>query len=204
MASMEARLPAGVLAGLGSCRGRAETLDQTQALGRFLAGIERRAFRMAQIATGDADEALDLVQDAMLKLAERYASRGESEWTPLFYRILKSRILDWHRRNKVRNRWRAWFGGPDEKDQDDPLEAVPDATAPDPSRLVAHKRAAQALEEALRKLPFRQQQAFLLRAWEELDVAETAQVMGCSEGSVKTHYSRAVHTLRQRLGDHWP
>lgn len=205
MASVEARLVAGVLVGLGSCRGRAETLDQTQALGRFLAGIERRAFRMAQIATGDADEALDLVQDAMLKLAERYASRTEAEWAPLFYRILQTRILDWHRRNKVRNRWRVWFGrGDAEDDPDDPLEWVPDTAAPDPSKQVVLKRAAQALEEALRKLPRRQQQAFLLRAWEELDVAQTAQAMGCSEGSVKTHYSRAVHTLRQRLGDHWP
>lgn len=204
MASMEAQVPADVLAGLGSCRGRAETLDQTQALGRFLAGIERRAYRMAQIATGDADEALDLVQDAMLKLAERYASRDETEWPPLFYTILQSRILDWHRRNKVRNRWRAWFGGSDEGEQDDPLEAIPDVKAPDPIRQLANKRAAEALEAALRKLPLRQQQAFLLRAWEELDVTETAQVMGCSEGSVKTHYSRAVHTLRQRLGDHWP
>ena len=134
MASVEARLAAGVIVGLGSCRGRAETLDQTQALGRFLAGIERRAFRMAQIATGDADEALDLVQDAMLKLAERYASRTEAEWTPLFYRILQTRILDWHRRSKVRNRWRVWFGrGDAEEDPDDPLEWVPDTSAPDPA-----------------------------------------------------------------------
>ena len=204
MAGVEARLTAGVIAGLGSCRGRAETLDETQALGRFLAGIERRAFHMAQIATGDADEALDLVQDAMLKLAERYASRTEAEWAPLFYRILQTRILDWHRRNKVRNRWRAWFRRANEDDPDDPLESVPDTAAPDPAKQVALKRAAQALEEALRKLPPRQQQAFLLRAWEELDVAQTARVMGCSEGSVKTHYSRAVHILRQRLGDHWP
>jgi RNA polymerase sigma-70 factor (ECF subfamily) len=205
MASAEARLAAGVLAGLGPCRGRAATLDETQALGRFLAGIERRAFRMAQIATGNADDALDLVQEAMLKLAERYASRTEAEWTPLFYRILQTRILDWHRRSKVRNRWRVWFGrNDDEGDPGDPLESVPDPTAPDPAKQVERKRAAQALEKALRALPPRQQQAFLLRAWEELDVAQTAQVMGCSQGSVKTHYSRAVHALRRRLGEHWP
>lgn len=206
MASIEARLITSTIIGLGSCCGRVETLDQSQALSRFLAGIERRAYRMAQISTGDADDALDLVQDAMLKLAERYALRPEAEWTPLFYRILQSRILDWHRRNKVRNRLRAWFGthASEDDDPDDPLENVPDVHAPDPARQVATKRAAQALDKALRTLPLRQQQAFLLRAWEELDVAQTARAMGCSEGSVKTHYSRAVHALRKQLGEHWP
>jgi len=206
MASLEVRLTPGIIVGLGSCRGRAKTLDQTQAMDRFLAGIERRAYRMAQIAIGDADEALDIVQDAMLKLVERYSTRTEEEWTPLFYRILQSRILDWHRRTKVRNRLRAWFGGGtgEGEDADDPLHNVPDVHAPDPARQVLTKRAAQALDEALQELPLRQQQAFLLRAWEELDVAQTAHVMGCSEGSVKTHYSRAVHTLRRRLGEHWP
>ena len=206
MASLEVRLPQDILVELGSCQRRARTLDQTQAMGRFLAGIERRAYRMAQIAVGDADEALDIVQDAMLKLVERYSARSEAEWTPLFYRILQSRILDWHRRNMVRNRLRTWFGGGagEEDDADDPLQNVPDVHAPDPAKQVLTKRAAQALDEALRKLPLRQQQAFLLRAWEELDVAQTARVMGCSEGSVKTHYSRAVHRLRKRLGEHWP
>ena len=206
MASLEVRLAGSLIVGLGSCRGRAETLDQSQALGRFLAGIERRAYRMAQIATGDPDEALDLVQDAMLKLAERYATRPEEEWTPLFYRILQTRILDWHRRMKVRNRLRAWFGsGSGEEDEkEDPLENIPDVHSPDPAKQVTIKRAAQALDQALQELPLRQQQAFLLRAWEELDVAQTAQAMGCSEGTVKTHYSRAVHTLRKRLGEHWP
>ena len=206
MASLEVRLTPDIVADLGSCRRRVKTLDQSQAMGRFLAGIERRAYRMAHIAVGDADEALDIVQDAMLKLVERYSTRTEEEWTPLFYRILHSRVLDWHRRNKVRNRLRAWFGGGsgEEDDAEDPLQNIPDVHAPDPARQVATKRAAQALDEALQKLPLRQQQAFLLRAWEELDVAQTAHVMGCSEGSVKTHYSRAVHTLRKRLGEHWP
>ncbi|MGH7207208.1 MAG: RNA polymerase sigma factor [Nitrospiraceae bacterium] len=171
---------------------------------RFLAGVERHAFRIAQIATGDPDDALDLVQEAMLKLVQRYASRDESEWGPLFHRILQSRIRDWYRRTRVRNRWRRWFGGASEEEPEDPIEAVPDTGQPDPSTQVAHRRAAVALDEALRELPLRQQQAFLLRAWEGLDVAETARAMSCSEGSVKTHYSRALHTLRERLKDHWP
>src|SRR5215471_4937094 len=185
--------------------GRINILDRSQALDRFLAGVERRAFRMAQVATGDADEAMDLVQDAMLKLVQRYGGRDESEWGPLFHTILQSRIRDWYRRAKVRNRWRAWFSRhEDDTEQDDPLESVPDTSSPLSDEQLAQKRAMAALDEALRTLPLRQQQAFILRAWEELDVAQTAKAMGCSEGTVKTHYFRAVRALRQLLGVHWP
>ena len=157
---------------------RVGSLDRTQALDRFLAGIERRAFRMAHIATGNKDEALDLVQDAMLKLAHKYGERAEEEWGPLFHCILQSRIRDWYRRERVRNRLREFFRSPhDEEERED---------------------------VALRALPLRQQQAFLLRIWEELDVAQTAQAMGCSQGSVKTHLFRALQVLRTRLGAHWP
>ena len=162
---------------------------------------------MAQFATRDPDEALDLVQEAMFKLVQRYADRSEAEWGPLFYRILQSRIRDWHRRTWLRNKWRLWLSsGHDFEDTstEDPMAMIPDPNLPDLSEHVAHKRAAAALETALQDLPLRQQQAFLLRAWEGLDVKETAQAMGCSAGSVKTHYSRAVHTLRDRLGDHYP
>ncbi|MEO5954930.1 MAG: RNA polymerase sigma factor [Nitrospiraceae bacterium] len=175
-----------------------------KALDRFLAGIERRAFRMAKIATGDADEAMDLVQDAMLKLVQRYSTRDEAEWGPLFHTILQHRIRDWYRRTKVRNRWRQWLGKREEPNaQSDFLESVPDTSQPSSDKQLALKQATVALEQALRTLPFRQQQVFLLRAWEELDVAQTATAMGCSQGSVKTHYFRAVHTLRKLLGDHW-
>lgn len=160
---------------------------------------------MAQLATGDQDEAMDLVQDAMLRLVQHYGAKPEAEWAPLFHRILQSRILDWHRRATVRNRVRQWFGRHDEAEQDeDPLEQVADPLGDNPARTAANRQAMRALDAALRALPLRQQQAFLLRAWEGLDTAETAQAMGCSEGSVKTHYSRAVHSLRERLGDHWP
>jgi RNA polymerase sigma-70 factor (ECF subfamily) len=182
----------------------ARTLDRTQALDRFLAAVERRAFRMAVVATGNEDDALDLVQEAMLKLVTHYGERDETQWGPLFQRILQSRIRDWYRRTAVRNRWRAWLRPKgDDTHEADPLEAVPDTSAPAVDDQVAHRRAARALEDAVRALPLRQQQAFLLRVWEEYDVAQTARAMGCSAGSVKTHLSRALHALRGKLGDHW-
>jgi RNA polymerase sigma-70 factor (ECF subfamily) len=189
-----------------SCLGRSVAiLNHTQALDHFLASVERRALRMAQIATGNDDEALDLVQEAMVRLVQHYADRDGSEWGPLFHCILQSRIRDWYRRTRVRNRWREWFGTrpEDEEDANDPLEGVADPSAK-PDEELRRKRAAVALEAALRTLPLRQQQAFLLRAWEELDVAQTAAAMRCSEGSVKTHFFRAVRALRKQLGEHWP
>ena len=153
---------------------------------------------MAQLATGNRDEAFDIVQDAMFALARRYGDRAPDEWGPLFQRILQSRIRDGWRRARVRNRWRVWFNTDDEND--DPLAALPDPHARRPEDLLGNERAGA----ALRALPLRQQQAFLLRSWEGLDVAATAAAMGCSQGSVKTHYSRAVHHLRELLEDHWP
>lgn len=176
-------------------------LEPLPALDRFLASVERRAFVMARLATGNADDAHDIVQDAMLTLVRSYASRGEQEWGPLFHTILQSRIADWHRRSKVRNRLRVWFGKRDE-DDDDPLQNIADGRSADPPTQLKDKQAMAALESAIGKLPLRQQQAFMLRVWEGLDVAQTACAMSCSEGSVKTHYSRAVHTLRERLKEH--
>jgi len=165
---------------------------------RFLAGVEKKAFHYARIATGNEQEALDIVQDAMLKLVQRYGDRAEHEWGALFHRILQSRIRDWYRRSLVRNRLRVWFGGGDEG-EDDPLESSPAPQQHEPLPQLESDRFGLELERALNKLPNRQQQAFLLRAWEGLSVEETAQAMGCSVGSVKTHYSRALTTLRQQL-----
>jgi len=184
-------------------RTREKHLDSQAALDRFLSGVERRALRMAELATGSRDEALDIVQDAMLVLVRRYSGHGESEWGPLFHRILQTRILDWYRRGRVRHKWLAWLS-PRDGEEEDPLAALPDPDTRRPEDLVGNRRAGAALETALRALPLRQQQAFLLRTWEGLDVAATAAAMGCSQGSVKTHYSRAVHTLRGLLEDHWP
>ena len=161
--------------------------------------MEKRAFHLARIATGNEQDALDIVQDAMLKLVQRYAARDEQEWGPLFHRILQSRIRDWYRRSQVRNRLRIWLGGAE--DEEDPLENQPDPSGSGPLGELEAGRFGTELERALGRLPNRQQQAFLLRAWEGLSVEETAQAMGCSTGSVKTHYSRAVHTLREQLED---
>jgi len=178
------------------------TLADTQALGRFLAATERRAFRIAQIATGSREDALDIVQDSMLKLAERYSAKPEQQWKPLFYRILQSKIRDWQRRNRVRMRFRGWLGRSDsENPLEDPIQTVPDPHGRDPEQESGQDRALVRLEAALRQLPARQQQTFLLRAWEGMNVAQTAQAMGISAGSVKTHYHRAVRTLREVLGD---
>lgn len=179
-------------------------LDQARALDRFLAGVEKRAFRIACIAVRHEDDALDIVQDAMLQLARRYGQRPAGEWRPLFYRILQNRIRDCQRRRKVRAKLMSWLPGWSAADADrgDLYEAVPDA-GPLPAQLLAADQALKILEQALAALPPRQQQAFLLRNFEGLDVAQTAAAMACSEGSVKTHYSRAVHSLREKLGEAW-
>jgi RNA polymerase sigma-70 factor (ECF subfamily) len=156
------------------------------------------------MALRDQDEALDIVQDAMLKLARSYAGRPSEEWRPLFYRILNNRIRDWQRRRVVRNKLFGWLPGYQSEDDEDgdPYAAVPDP-GQGPGEQVQLGDAMVVLEQALAELPQRQREAFTLRNLEGLDVAGTALVMGCTEGSVKTHYSRAVHTLRVRLGEHW-
>jgi len=178
--------------------------DTPPALEAFLTDVGPRALVMARVALRDPDEAMDVVQDAMCRLVAKYAHRPEAEWRPLFFRILQHRIRDWHRRRKVRVRVLGWLGGRPDDDPGDPLDGIADPRAASPSDGLRLERAGNALRAALAGLPRRQQQAFLLRAWEELDVSETAAVMGCSEGSVKTHYFRAVRALRAVLEDHRP
>jgi RNA polymerase sigma-70 factor, ECF subfamily len=179
-------------------------LDQVGTLDRFLASVEKRAFQIARVAVRDADDALDIVQDAMLQLARRYGARPSEEWKPLFYRILQNRIRDCQRRRMVKNKLFGWLPGMrfDDEEIGDPYEATPDESQGPADRVITGE-AMQTLERALQDLPARQLEAFLLRAMEGMDVADTAAAMGCTEGSVKTHYSRAVHTLRERLGDVW-
>ncbi len=180
------------------------TLQREQELNRFLAEVEKRALRIAEISVRDRDEALDLVQDAMIKLARKYADRTSDEWTPLFYRILQNRVRDWHRRQLVRNRVMVWFRRPGNEDNDyDVVASAPDPKGRTPDEQLQSQEAMQTLEVAVGELPARQREAFMLRTFEGLSVAGTATSMGCSEGSVKTHYSRAVHSLRESLGEHW-
>jgi len=180
-------------------------LDQTRELDKFLAEVERRAFRIAQVSLRDADDALDVVQDAMLKLARNYGAKPSAEWRPLFYRILENGIRDLQRRRAVRKRIMVWMPGPKEDPDEEAQDPLDNAAAggPDAPELLMQAEAMRQLETALRALPGRQREAFMLRNFEGLDVAGTAAAMGCSEGSVKTHYSRAVHTLRDQLGEVW-
>jgi len=161
---------------------------------------------MAEFSVGDPEEALDLVQDAMLGFVRRYSARPEGEWGALFFKILHNKITDWYRRTAVRNRFRTWFNKSAEEadDREDPIQTMPDNNSPDPVRSLLNSDAAEALKSSILSLPLRQRQAFLLRAWEGMDVAQTAFAMGCSPGSVKTHYSRAVHRLRTLLEEHKP
>jgi RNA polymerase sigma-70 factor (ECF subfamily) len=180
-------------------------LDQARALDRFLAGVEKRAFRIAQMAVRDRDDALDIVQGAMLRLARSYGQRPSEEWKPLFYRILYNGIRDWQRRSSVRSRifsiWPLGSRGDDDSPPD-PYEHVADPL-PEPSQRLMADEAMQTLEVAVEALPQRQREAFVLRCLEGLDVAQTAAAMGCSEGSVKTHYFRALNALRGQLGEVW-
>ena len=180
-------------------------LETKEPLNRFLAEIERRAFKMARFASGNTDEALDLVQEAMFQFVRRYSGRPSGEWKTLFYRILQSRIIDWHRRTFVRKRILVWLGrDSQEENPEDPLQALADPASPNPHEQAVRQEERKALEKAIGTLPLRQRQAFLLRAWEGMDVRQAAAAMGCSEGSIKTHFFRAVHTLRGLLEDIHP
>jgi RNA polymerase sigma factor (sigma-70 family) len=168
----------------------AATLEQ------FLVGIETRAFRFAEIGLRQREDALDVVQDAMIKMLG-YRDRPAMEWTPLFWSILRNRIIDFQRRGMFRLRWLA----PSRDREDGSTVDWADDETPGPSRRHDSREAWASISAALGKLPARQREAFSLRVLEELDVADTARAMGCSEGSVKTHLSRARAALQQQLED---
>jgi RNA polymerase sigma-70 factor (ECF subfamily) len=191
---------------VGTRRAPCPPLASDQELAHFLKDVERRAFKRTAYAVRDDDAALDIVQDSMIRLAERYADRPADELPLLFQRILSNATMDWFRRQKVRS---AVFSnlsdleGSDDGGDFDLLESLlsqSDSQRGDsPVDSLEREQTLQAIESALSELPPRQREAFLLRYWEEFDVAETAKVMGCSEGSVKTHCSRAVHALAEFL-----
>ncbi|KAF1009636.1 MAG: RNA polymerase sigma factor SigE [Luteibacter sp.] len=165
----------------------------------FLAGIERRAWRMAEIHLGNRDDAMDAVQDAMLRLVRHYGEKPAGEWTPLFWGILRRRIVDLQRRRKVRSIVVGWIGGGRDDEGDELPSWDPADDAPDPSARLQDSQAYSDIVGALRRLPRSKREALTFRVMEGLDVAETAAAMGCSDGSVKTHLSRAMHALRDQL-----
>lgn len=178
-------------------------------LSDFLKSVEKRAFKRTVYAVRDDDAALDIVQDSMIRLAEKYADRPAEELPLVFPRILSNATMDWFRRQKVRNavvRNLSSFESPEDdggSGEFDLLEALESADgllgAESAADSVSRAQILQLIDSHVGELPARQREAFLLRYWEELDVAETASVMGCSEGSVKTHCSRAVHALAKAL-----
>jgi|GEM_PF-53634 len=190
-------------------------LTHERALDQFLREHERRALRMAELGTRQREEAMDLVQDAMLGFVKSYAVNAEKaaprcDWAKLFFTVLDSRLTDWHRRQSVRNRFRVFFSGRSPADSssagngvdEDYTRNVADQHTAEPDRIAMSAQSAPAINKALHILPERQRQAFLLRTWQGFDVAQTAEVMRCSQGSVKTHLSRALERLRTLLEPH--
>ena len=181
-------------------------LATDQELSDFLKSVEKRAFKRAVFAVRDDDAALDIVQDSMIRLAEKYADRPAAELPLVFQRILSNATMDWFRRQKVRNavvQNLSDFEGHDDDGDFDLLESLTSVDgalgAESAAESVSRAQILLLIESAVGELPARQREAFLLRYWEEFDVAETAAAMGCSEGSVKTHCSRAVHALAKAL-----
>lgn len=194
-------LPFRLYCSLGVCK-----LATRNELSEFLASVERRAYKQGLYAVRDEHSALDIVQDAMMKLAEKYGDRPATELPMLFQRILQNTIRDFYRRQKVRSAWTTLMSSltpaNDESDYD-PLESLQDednnSQSPRPDASLEQSQLIEIIEAELYNLPARQREAFILRYWEDLDTAETAVAMGCSEGSVKTHCSRATHTLAAAL-----
>ena len=181
-------------------------LSNPAELNEFLSGVERRAYKQACYAVQDSHIALDIVQEAMFKLAEKYGDKPSAEFPMLFQRILQNTIRDHYRRQKVRNAWTTLFSGLQSKhleEEFDPLDTLTDddnQSAPaKPDAALRQQQILRKVENVLQTLPMRQREAFLLRYWEGFDTAEAAAAMGCSEGSVKTHCSRATHSLAEQL-----
>ena len=176
----------------------------TKELSDFLESVERRAFKQTAYAVRDDHAALDIVQDAMMKLAEKYGDKPVAEFPMLFQRILQNTMRDFWRRQKIRNLWTtllsSFGGGNNGEEEHDPLEMIDvEDDSDEPSAQLERSQTIKLIERALEKLPRRQREAFVLRYWEDMDVAETANIMGCSQGSVKTHCSRAVHAMAAEL-----
>lgn len=175
-----------------------------QSMEEFLKHIEGRAFHMARLGTSNRDAAMDIVQDSMYKLVEKYSAKPLGEWKPLFYRILNSKLTDFYRRKAVRDKVFIWSKSQLDEDQQisEIAERTPGRPSETPDEMMMRSQRIARLNQSVQRLPHRQRQAFMLRCWEGLSTIETADAMSCSEGSVKTHYSRAMHTLRDMLEDY--
>ena len=170
---------------------------------QFLKIIERRAFHMARLRTGTADAAMDIVQDSMYKLVEKYSHKSSKEWKPLFYRILNSKVTDYYRRKVVRDRIFFWTSNRgNEEELGNIIENSPASLSENPDKMLHRQQRITKIAKAVDRLPRRQREAFMLRCWEGMSTIETAKSMDCSEGSVKTHYSRAMHSLREYLEEY--
>ena len=182
-----------------------------QTMDAFLASVERRAYKHALYAVRNEENALDIVQDAMLNLVQSYRDKPPTEWPMLFTRILQNAIHNHFRRNKVRDYWTPNFSQFDtsvddeESNSIDVIESIMNKTVGNTAfsteDVVMREHILNKIEELIKNLPARQREAFMLRYWEDLSVTETAQLMGCSEGSVKTHCSRATHALAIALNE---
>lgn len=169
--------------------------DIRTVLDRFLADVEKRAFRIAHLAVRNEQDALDIVQDAMFSLCRSYGQQDPEVWKPLFYRILENRIMDHHRKETLRRKWFFWRSANEDEEADEIGQQLEDAGA-DPANLLVQEQMGSDMLAVLESLPIKQQQCFLLRCWEGLSVKETAEAMGVNEGSVKTHYFRAMQKLQ--------
>lgn len=186
------------------------TADSTesieQRLSLFIKQVSGRALIMMEAATGHHDVARDLVQESFIALHQHYAKRPTSEWTPLFYTILNNRLMDWRRQETRKQKRFAWLR-PSIVEDDQELDSsllIEDEQNINPAEFLNQEFTLQEIHKAISRLPLRQQQAFMLRAWENMDTKTTASIMDCSEGSVKTHYHRAIQTLRLHLSQFNP
>ena len=179
------------------------TVSNELTMEQFLIDIEKKAYRMVEISVRDHGEAMDILQEGMIKLVTNYSDKPSQQWKPLFYRILNNKITDWHRHQKVKNLLFFWKSekADDNEEALDLIDNIEDKFSGQKAPVEALEKLQQqeSVVEVLSGLSVKQQQCFMLRSWEGMSVAETANIMGCSEGSVKTHYSRAVHKIKQML-----
>jgi RNA polymerase sigma-70 factor, ECF subfamily len=174
-----------------------------QQLDRFLARFETEAYKLAFVITQNRDDALEVVQDSMLKLVHKYSHKTAEEWRLLFFRILQNRLRDYQRRKSLRQLFHLSPNKSQDDPQSDALEQIKDQHSASPDSELHSANAIQQIQQALGRLPLRQQQVFLLRAWQEFSTSETAFTLSISEGSVKTHYKRAIEQLRAQLGEQY-